>query len=227
LAQLVAEYWARVSAEPAVDVEAQEVVLRAVHAQGLRISTIMAEVLGEAVVSEAEVRGALKHAPSGKAPGVDGLPVEFYRRLGDTCIPLLARVFSAIGKCGRTPAGFLAGAITSVHKANARDVLGNYRPITLLDTDYRLLAKILAFRLKLVQGAIVGPEQTAFLPGRHIGDNIMLLQLMPHALPQDSESVVVFCDFRKAYDTVSRAFLFRLLGAAGVGAHFLQWVLVS
>ena len=101
---------------------------------------------------------------------------------------------------------------------------GNYRPITLLNTDYRLLAKILAGRLAQVLGSVIGLEQNAFLPGRQIADNVRLLQLLPHALPVDSEGVVAFLDFRKAYDTVSRAFLFRLLELAGLGGDFLMWV---
>ena len=57
-----------------------------------------------------------------------------------------------------------------------------YRPITLLNTDYRLLAKLLAARLGPVLAASIGPEQTAFLPGRLMGDNVTFLQLLPDAL---------------------------------------------
>jgi exonuclease III len=224
LAQVVAEYWAQVSDEPGIDPAAQEQVLQAVRDTGMRIEAVVADMLGREEVLEEEVCAALKHAPSGKVPGLDGLPVELYRRYKEVCVPLLAKLFTAIGRLARVPLGFLDGVISILHKAGLREVLGNYRPITLLNTDYRLLAKVLAYRLKSVQGRVVGPEQTAFLPGRHIGENIMLLQLLPHALPADSHAVAVFCDFRKAYDTMSRAFLFKLLEAAGLGGGFLTWV---
>ena len=61
-------------------------------------------------------------------------------------------------------------------------MLSNYRPITLLNTDYRVLARVLAARFGALLGEVVGPEQSAFLPGRHIGDNVLSLRLLPAAL---------------------------------------------
>jgi hypothetical protein len=87
-----------------------------------------------------------------------------------------------------------------------------------------LLAKVLARRLRPVQGEVIGREQTAFLPGRLMGDNVMLLQLLPSALPISSYAAAVYLDIRKAYDTISRPFLYQLLQAAGLGEGFLTWV---
>jgi hypothetical protein len=92
--------------------------------------------------------------------------------------------------------------------------VSNYRPLTLLNTDYRVLAKLLAHRLKNVQGPLVSQEQTAFLPGRHIGENVLLLEMLPHTQKPDT-AVVVFCDMAKAYDTTSRPFLHQLLHDIG------------
>ena len=224
LAQVVASYWARVSAEPVVDQAAIDTVLQAVQSMGMTLPEAEADLIGATVVSELEVRAALKKAPSGKAPGLDGLPVEVWRKCGGVLVPLLARVFSAIGQLGVVPIGFHDGAITVHYKSGPRVDAANYRPITLLNTDYRLLAKVLASRLTVVQGQLISREQTAFLPGRHIGENIMLLQLLPHALPTTSEAVAVFLDFQKAYDTVSRRFLFAVLRAAGLGEGMLSWI---
>ena len=171
-----------------------------------------------------EVVRALKRTPSGKAPGLDGLPAELWRKCGDVLCPLLAKVYSAIGTLRQLPVGFTDGVITSLFKAGLKCMPANYRPITLLNTDYRLLAKILADRLKAVQGQVIGQEQTAFLKGRHIGENILVLQLLPHALPATSKAVAVFLDIKKAYDTVSRSFLLQLLDAAGLGGGFSHWV---
>jgi hypothetical protein len=184
----------------------------------------VADVVGSSSVSEEEVRSALKHSAPGKAPGMDGLPVELYRRYADVCAPLLARVYTAIGRLNRVPVGFTEGVIKIKHKGCVETQVSNYRPLTLLCTDYRVLAKILAHRLKLVQGPLVAQEQTAFLPGRHIGESVLLLEMLPHTQKPTSEAVVVFCDMAKAYDTVSRAFLYQLLQEAGLGGGFLQWV---
>lgn len=224
LAQLVVEYWARVSADPVVDHAATQEVLAAVREAGLTLSEVVADGVGAVEVSQGEVMAALKHSAPGKAPGLDGLPVELYRRYADVCAPLLSRLYTAIGRLGRVPAGFTDGVIKVLPKGGGEAQVGNYRPITLLNTDYRVLAKVLAYRLKAVQGSLIGPEQTAFVPGRHIGNNIMLLQTLPHALEPTSQAVAVFCDFAKAYDTVSRSFLYALLQEAGLGGGFLRWV---
>ena len=74
----------------------------------------------------------------------------------------------------------------------------------LLNTNYRLLAKCLAHRW----GQSIGPEQTAFMPGRLMGESIMLLQLLPHALEAQegksgsTQGAAAFLDFAKDYDTV-------------------------
>ena len=224
LAQVVAEYWASVSCEPPVAAAARDEVLAAVQAAGLRLDGDVAAAVGACVVSEEEVKVAVKHSAPGKAPGMDGLPVELYRRYMALFVPLLARVYTAVGQLGVLPFGFTTGVIVCFHKSGPRASLANYRPITLLNTDYRVLAKILARRLRPVQGALISPEQTAFLPGRNIGENVMLLQCMPHALPPSSTAVCVFLDFRKAYDTISRPFLYQLLAQAGLGGGFLAWV---
>lgn len=224
LAQLMANFYAQISAEPQLDPAAVDTVLQAVRAEGLRLEQVVADGVGAATVTAEEVKQALKRTPSGKAPGLDGLPAEVWRKCGDVMCPLLARVFSAIGTLRQIPDGFTDGVITSLFKAGLQCMPVNYRPITLLNTDYRLLAKILANRLKDVQGQVIGLEQTAFLKGRHIGENILVLQLLPHTLPYTSKAVAVFLDITKAYDTVARSFLMQLLDAAGLGGGFSEWV---
>jgi endonuclease/exonuclease/phosphatase family metal-dependent hydrolase len=224
LAQLMASFYAQISTEPQLDAAAVDTVMHAVRAEGLRLDQVVADSVGAAVVTEEEVAHALKRTPSGKAPGLDGLPADLWRKCGQVLCPLLARVYTAIGTLQRLPEGFTDGVITSLFKSGLKYMPVNYRPITLLNTDYRLLAKILASRLKAVQGQVIGVEQTAFLQGRHIGENILVLQLLPHALPATSKAVAVFLDITKAYDTVARSFLMQLLEEAGLGGGFSQWV---
>ena len=224
IAKTVAQFWGSIGKEPATDPTAGEQVLAAVRAANLVMPQHDADAVGDPQVMEWEVRHAIKHSQPGKAPGLDGLPVELYRRCMGVCAPLLARLFTAMGTTGSAPRGFNDGVIVVFHKSGPRSEPANYRPITLLNTDYRVLAKLLAIRLRPVQGAVIEPEQTAFLPRRLIGDNIMLLQLLPHALPASSMAACVFLDFKKAYDTISRPFLFSLLEQAGLGGGFLAWV---
>ena len=222
IAKRAAQFWAGVSAQPATVVAAQEEVLAAL-ADSPTIAHPLVAALGDTTISEEELVKALRQAPRGKAPGADGLPVELYCKL-PALLPLMTRVLTAAGEQDRLPPGLHEGVITLIFKAGDKLDPANYRPITLLNTDYRLLAKVLANRLKLHLPAIISREQTAFIPGRNMGENVMLLQLLPHLLRLHGRSAyAVFCDFRKAYDTVDRGFLLRIMEQLGVGPGFLAW----
>jgi hypothetical protein len=224
LPQVVADFWAGVSAEPPEDAEAQQQVLEALAAEVPCLSADAAATLGAAEVRIGAIRKALKDSPSGKSPGVDGLPIEAYRKVKGVVLPLLSALFTAVGRTGQLPPGFLLGAVSLIYKAGSRVVAAKYRPITLLNTDYRLLGKVLATRLGQALKHHIGREQAAFLPGRRIGENVHALQTLPHYLCQlRRAALIVFCDFRKAYDTISRPFLRRCMETLGVGPGFLTW----
>lgn len=227
-AQLVARFWAGVSRAPAPSAErtaATAAVLAALAQHGPKIEASDAAALGAAAVAEAAVRDVLRAAPSGRAPGLDGVPVELYRVGRHVFVPLLARLFSAIGQLRQVPPGFLHGAITVLPKRGDPSNPANYRPITLLNSDYRLLARVLANRLTPVLGEVIEPEQTAFLPGRSIGENVLFLQTLPTLLRRQRRSAVVaFLDIAKAYDTVDREFLTAAINTMGGGDGFVAWV---
>ena len=172
-----------------------------------------------------------KNMAPGKALGPDGLPPELWRRGGAHLYPLLASLYSAIGQTGEVPKGFLEGVISPYYKAGDRADISNYRPISLLNTDYRLMTKVLALRLAPVLASVIGPEQTAFMPGRQIGDTITFLQLLPQQLRsnaaaggQPTSAAVAFLDFKKAYDSVNRSFLLAVMDATGAGPDLIHWV---
>ncbi|KAG1664827.1 hypothetical protein FOA52_007085 [Chlamydomonas sp. UWO 241] len=156
--------------------------------------------------------------------------VDVWRKLGEPAFELLAAVFTAVGATGGTPPGFLDGVVASIYKAkNAADA-ANYRPLTMLGSDYRILAKVLATRWTPLLSAVVGPEQTAFLAGRRISDNICLTQMLPGLLAANAAegvgptgAALALLDFRKAYDTIDRGFLTAVMEAVGVGDGVLAW----
>jgi hypothetical protein len=176
-AAVMARAWAGVSAAPEIDADALEEVLEALRAGGQRPPPAAAAALGRADVSEAEVEAALRRAAAGKAPGPDGLPAELWQLVAPQLTAVLARVFSAVGAMRATPAGFTLGTLVTLPKPGGDPVAPlDQRPITLLNVDYRLLASVLAERLEGVLRSIVPAAQTAFLRGRHMGENVMLMQ---------------------------------------------------
>ena len=224
LAGLVARTWAAVSTRPHTDPRAADAVLAALS-NSPRLHEGEARALGSDAVPLEQVCRALKTTPAGRSPGLDGIPSLLYRRLGKPFHALLARLFSAIGALQRTPPGFLDGAISIMHKRGDRADAANYRPITLLNTDYRLLAKVLANRLQPLLPTVIDRSQLAFVRGRLIGEAVLLMQALPSWLQLTRGSAVaVLCDFAKAFDTVDRAFLLAVLLKLGIGEGFVTWV---
>ena len=217
-------HWAAVSAAQPRDGQAQGAVLAALG-EAPQVSPAAAAALSTAEVPASEVAKAMRRARSGTATGPDGLPVEVYRRFPSVFLPLLARVFQAILQHAFLPPHFQDGLIVFLSKPGDASNPASYRPITLLNADYRCFARLLALRLGPALGQVIDGQQTAFLPGRSIWENLLLLQLLPHALRAEQRSALaIFCDFQKAYDTVNRAFLWRIMGQLGIGGPFLRAV---
>jgi hypothetical protein len=208
-------------------------VLAAVRESGAQLDPDTAEAAGAADVSAEEVSKAIKRTKPNKAPGPDGIATEVWLRGGPPAHRLLARLFSAIGRSDHAPAGFLDGAVKPIFKAGDAADPANYRPITLLNSDHRLLAKVLALRLSPLLAAAIGPEQAGFLTGRRGSDNILALQLLPALLQAGgarstalalSPAAVLCIDFAKAFDRVARPFLRDVMSALGARPGLLRWV---
>lgn len=229
LPRLMAAHWAGVSAAPQCCPQARGAVLDALRARGQRLSAAQAAAVGSAAVLPGEVEAAIRRLRPGTASGPDGLPIDLYREHAALLAPLLAALYGGLGAAAAggapAPPAFLQGAIVFLYKKGDRTDPGNYRPITLLNADYRILTRALASRLGPALARVVAPEQTAFLPGRRMGETVWLLQLLPYLLrAQNQQACMVFLDFAKAYDTVDRAFLFEAMEAMGAGAGLLAWV---
>ena len=219
-ANTMARYFANVSVQPAVDEAAKRRVLAALRGSP-RISAEHAALLDSADITAADINASLRHVKSGTSPGADGLPLELFRRYKQLFYPLLARLFSAIISHSHLPPHFHDGLMITLYKAGDRADPANYRPITLLNHDYRIFTRLLAQRLGTALSGVIDRQQTAFLPDRSIGENIQTMQLLPGLLAsRQQQSVAVMCDFRKAYDTVDRGFLREVMAAMGAGVTF-------
>ena len=124
----------------------------------------------EGAVTECEVRRALKQVGLNKSPGLDSLPYKVYLRMLHMLVPILTDVFNHLLAQGAIPGSITKGVITLLKKEgrHVRGDLDDYRPITLLNTELKILARVLANRLQLVISDLVGPEQNYALKGRSI-----------------------------------------------------------
>ena len=199
---------------------------------------------GDPTLSLECFKAAVKAAPRGKRPGSDGLPYEFYHAFEEEVGPLLLEAFedayADTSSLHPLPASQRHGLITRIHKGwgKSRSDCDSYRPITLLNCDYKLAARIIATRLGSPANDILSITQTAFVPGRDITDNVLFhleevdwLESSPPAAAGSSSAAeaprqgcVVFLDFEKAYDRASRSWTSQCLAHYGFGPGLRRWV---
>ena len=119
------------------------------------------------------------------------------------------------------------GRITLLYKGKGLDraLPASYRPITLLNTDYKLAARVLADRLGPLLNHVIDSTQTGFLPQRWIGDNILAhLEIIASYQRTQQPGVLLFLDFEKAFDRLDRPWLERCMAATGCGAGAQRWI---
>ena len=180
----------------------------------------------ERVVTECEVRNALKAVGLNKSPGLDGLPYEVYLRMSHMFLPIRTDMFNHWFAQGAIPGIITKGVITLLKKGgwHVWEGLDDYKPITLLNTELKILARVLANRLQLVISDLIGPEQTFAMKGRSIQDNLHLIREVLEGIEDDTEAVLISLDQSKAFDRVDHRFLATVLETAGFEPEFRRWI---
>ncbi|XP_055011901.1 myotubularin-related protein 5-like [Boleophthalmus pectinirostris] len=127
----------------------------------------------ESDLSLSEIDNAIRKMKSGKAPGPDGYPIEFFKTFASKLAPLLLKVFRESLDNKVLPTTMTQATISLLLKKSKDPLLcESYRPISLLNCDYKILAKALAGRLETVLPKLVHPDQTGFVVGRQISSNL-------------------------------------------------------
>ncbi|CAH2314823.1 Hypothetical predicted protein [Pelobates cultripes] len=113
--------------------------------------------------TESEVAAAIKSLPRHKAPGPDGLPNYYYLKLEPYLSPHITKLFNKIKETGHFPRTMLEAYVITLPKPNKPPTsCGNLRPISLLNADVKLYAKLVATRLKPLLSTLVSEEQAGF-----------------------------------------------------------------
>ncbi|MCR9066828.1 MAG: reverse transcriptase family protein [Cytophagales bacterium] len=166
-----------------------------------------------------EVETAISQSKGDKSPGIDGIPSKVYKLMGEQSINLLCNNFNDIMDKGYMPSEWKEGTIILIHKGGDSQDIGNYRPITLLNADYKILCKVLANRMNVVITDIIPNYQIGFMPRRLLYDNVLMLDLL-----LQKKTKILNLDFRKAYDSVAHNSLFEILIHLGFPSRFVQLV---
>ncbi|WP_419623732.1 RNA-directed DNA polymerase [Thiolapillus sp.] len=118
------------------------------------------------------------------------------------------------------------GVITCIPKEDKpKKYLKNWRPITLLNTAYKIASACIANRLKIVLPKIIHKDQTGFLKGRYIGENIRLLyDTLVYTEKEEIPGLLLLIDFEKAFDSISWSFMQKCLNFFNFGPNVKRWI---
>ena len=164
--------------------------------------------------------------PNNKAPGPDGFPAEFYKHFWPSLAPLFIRAIIEIKQNSRFPVHMNTALISLLPKPNKDHTLpSNYRPISLINVDMKIISKSLAHRIEKVTPYIIHPDQTGFIKGRHASNNTpRLFNLIHYSSLQQQDTIITTLDAEKAFDRVNWKFLFNTLQRFSFGKSFINWI---
>ncbi|RVW49943.1 LINE-1 retrotransposable element ORF2 protein [Vitis vinifera] len=157
-----------------------------------------------------------------KAPGPDGFTVAFWQECWDFVKEEILELFKEFYEQRSFVKSLNTTFLVLIPKKGGAEDLGDFRPISLLGGLYKLLAKVLANRLKKVLGRVVSLDQNAFVKGRQILDASLIANEVIDAWQKRKEKgLICKLDIEKAYDSISWDFLMKILRKLGFGSRFL------
>uniref|UniRef100_A0A3B3B8H2 Reverse transcriptase domain-containing protein n=1 Tax=Oryzias melastigma TaxID=30732 RepID=A0A3B3B8H2_ORYME len=166
-----------------------------------------------AEITTEEIHLAISKLKANKSPGTDGFTSEWYKSLKDTLAPLLVKTFNWVLKEGEIPSSWKEACISMIPK-EGKDKMecSSYRPISILNQDYRLFTSILARRIEEILPDIISLDQTGFIKNRQTQDNIRRTLHVLHQIHKNQEkALMVGIDAEKAFDSVRWDFLYQVL----------------
>ena len=173
-----------------------------------------------------EIGKALKDLSNDKTPGTDGFTTNFYKFFWPDIKHLLYDAFRFSFEKGELSQDQRRGILNLIPKAN-KDLrfLKHWRPISILNTDYKILAKALASRLQEVLPKLVNTDQAGYIKGRYIGENVRIIEdIMTYTELKHLPGYIILIDFEKAFDSVSWDFLLNSLLSLNFGRNFIKWI---
>uniref|UniRef100_A0A8I6YKR7 Reverse transcriptase domain-containing protein n=1 Tax=Hordeum vulgare subsp. vulgare TaxID=112509 RepID=A0A8I6YKR7_HORVV len=176
-----------------------------------------------------EVKATLDHIGDLKSPGPDGMPAIVFKRhwhfMGDHVVQEVLKVLNG----DAFPEGRNSTTIVLIPKVKNPRRIKDLRPISLCNVVYKLVSKVIANRLKIVLPQVISENQSAFVPGRLITDNVLIAYEVSHYLMNKrngtSGVAAVKADMSKAYERVEWSFLEAMLGKLGFSNGWIALVM--
>lgn len=149
-------------------------------------------------ISELEIRKAISRLKSNKSPGSDGYTAEWYKELKFELIPILLPTLNWVLKNKQIPPSWKEAIVTAIPK-EGRDRMecASYRPISVLNIDYRLFTSIMARRLETFLPKLIHNDQTGFIQNRQTQDNIRKTLHIIDYIQKSQTEAIIMCRCRK------------------------------
>ena len=189
------------------------------------LSTVESDVL-EKPLSLKELTEALHKMKKGKSPGSNGYTACFFKHFWAKLGPFLYRAFVFCNQNGKKLLTHSEGVITMIPKAGKHpDSIKGWRPITLLNIDFKIISAAVSARLQSVAGSLIDQCQTAYIKGRFIGENTRLIyDVISHLVSREGTGLIMSADFEAAFDSISWNFICKVLDQYGFGPKFRRLI---
>ena len=183
-------------------------------------------------ISISELDQIVGKLSNNKSPGWDGLTAEFYKEFWPEIRDTLFNSFQESVNRGTMTPSQRIGILTLIPKPKTPAELcfiGNWRPITLLNVDYKIFTHVIKNRLNITLPYIINKVQAGFQGGKSSCDNLILMSLVLENFNNnpDKEGLLLQVDFEKAFDSVEHTFLFSTLDAMGIGDYLIKLIKVA
>lgn len=217
----IANFYSSLYTPEAVDAVVQEELIGSIR---LVLGDDLSSSLEHNLTSD-ECLNALQQMKPDKSPGSDGLPAEFYKFFWDVIGTDIVEVLNFCFDKGLLSDSMRLAIIRLLYKKNSKEDIRNWRPISLLNTDYKIGTKSLANRLKQMLPFLLNPDQTCSVPGRSIFENLFLVRdIFEYSKVKNFPLAIIKIDQEKAFDRVDWSFLERVLIKMKFGPKFRSFI---
>ena len=177
-------------------------------------------------LSVSECFDTLKSFKKNKTPGNDGLTVEFYLAFWPILGKHLVNSFNYAHNYGELSNSQKQAVIILLEKKGKdKRLIKNWRPISLINVDTKIVSKALAKRLEHILPDLIHYNQNAYVKGRSIFDAVRTIDdVLEYTKRSEQSGVLVTIDFEKAFDSLDHKFLFKVLHTFNFGPSFIQWI---